>query len=213
MMSIPKFTLFEHRLEEKYTAIVQELPEMIKALRLSNSLEDGNLNKIKKDIFDDLSGQWGFSDFEVKVPDISVQNQEYEFEKSVAGDIMGENSIASLRSVTDYIKLYYAIYTVPYTGTINALKYTTIYPKEEVYLTDHSGYFSLTVYSVKPIKESAEEIKHAKDRVLDLLKKNQEANKAYIKSKDDALKDAIDKEIDFHFKSGRDEINDNNLLL
>jgi hypothetical protein len=211
-MSIPKFTLFEHRLEGKYTTMIQELPAMIKALKLSNSLEDGDLKKIKKDVYADLSTQWGIGDFEIKTSDISVQNQEYQFEKSVAGDIMGENLIASLMSVTDYINLYYAIYTVPYTGNIDSLKYTTIYPKEDVYLTDHAGYFSLTVYSVKPVTESAEEIKHAKDRILEMIKKNQEANEAYIKSKEEALKDAIDKEIDFHFKSGRNEISDNNLL-
>jgi hypothetical protein len=208
-MSIPKFTLFEHRLEEKYTRIIQELPAMIKAIRLSNSLEDGNLKKIKKDVFDDLSSQWALNGFEVKTSNISVQNQEYEFEKSVAGDIVGENLITSLMSVTDYIKLYYAIYTVPYTGNIDALKYTTIYPQEEVYLTDHSGYFALTIYSASPIAQSADVIKSEKDRILDQIKKNQDANEAFIKS----LKDAIDKEIDFHFKSGRDEISDNNLLL
>lgn len=211
-MSIPKFTLFERRLEEKYTTMVKGLPDMIKALRLSNSLEEGNLNKIKKDIFIDLSKNWDHTDFEIKTSDISVQNQEYEFEKTVAADIMGITAVNTGLAVSDYVKLYYAIYTVPYSGKIDSLKYTTIYPKEEVYLTDHSGYFSLTFYTLNPIAESAGEIKHEKDRILDMIKKNQEANKAYIKSKEDALKDAIDKEIDFHFKSGRNEISDNSLL-
>ena len=212
-MSIPKFTLFEHRLEEKYTKMVQELPGMIKALRLSNSLEDGDLSKIKKDVFANLSSEWGFDDFKIKTSDISVQNQEYEFEKSVAAGVLGTTSTSSLTSITDYVTLYYAIYTVPYTGKIDALKYTTIYPKEDVYLTDHSDYFALTIYSQNPINRSAEVIKGEKDRILNLITKNQEANKAYIKSKDDALKDAIDKEIDFRFKSGRNEISDNDLLL
>jgi len=212
-MSLPKFTLFEHRLEEKYTTMLQELPDMIKALKLSNSLEEGNLSKIKDDVFDDLSKNWDYNGFDIKTSEISVQNQEYEFEKSVAADIIGTTAVNLPPIVgTDYVKLYYAIYTVPYSGKIDTLKYTTIYPKEDVYLTDHSGYFSLTFYASKPIKESAEEIKHAKDRILDVIKKNQDANEAYIKSKDDALKDAIDKEIDFHFKSGRNEISDNNLL-
>lgn len=212
-MSIPKFTLFEHRLEEKYTKMVQELPDMIKALRLSNSLEDGDLSKIKKDVFTNLSSEWGFDDFKIKTSDISVQNQEYNFEKSVAADVLGATSTSSFSNISDYVTLYYAIYTVPYTGKIDALKYTTIYPKEDIYLTDHSSYFALTVYSLNPVTQSAEVIKSEKDRILDLITKNQEANKAYIKSKDDTLKDAIDKEVDFRFKSGRNEISDNDLLL
>jgi hypothetical protein len=210
-MSIPKFTLFEHRLEEKYSSMVQKLPEMIKALRLSNSLEDGDLKKIKKDIFDDLSSSWNLNDFEVKTSAITVQNQEFEFEKTIAAEIMGTPIISGL--LGDYVTLYYAIYTVPYTGKIDTLKYTTIYPQEEIYLTDHSDYFALTLYALTPIAQSAGSIKSEKDRILEQIKKNHEANKAFIKSKDEALKDAIDKEIDFHFKSGRDEISDNNLLL
>jgi len=211
MMNIPKFTLFEHRLEEKYQTIFQGLPQMIKALKLSNSLEDGNLNKIKKDVFDDLWSTWNGVDFDIKTSAITVQNQEFNFEKSVAAEVMGTSLTSSFSS--DYVTLYYAIYTVPFSGNIDALKYTTIYPKEPVYLTDHSDYFALTIYNLKPVKESAEQIKHEKDSILDLITKNQEANKAYIKSKEDTLKDAIDKEIDFNFKSGRDEISDNNLLL
>jgi len=211
-MSIPKFTLFEYRLEDKYTAMVQKLPEMIKALRLSNSLEEGNLAKIKKDIYDDLTSSWELTDFEVKTSDISVQNQEFEFEKSVAADVLGNTSISS-SVLGDYVTLYYAIYTVPYSGKIDALKYTTIYPKEDVYLTDHSSYFALTIYALTPVKDSADAIKHEKDRILELIEKNQEANEKYFESKEDAIKDAIDKEIDFHFKSGRNEISDNDLLL
>ena len=113
---------------------------------------------------------------------------------------MGSTLTNSLLSDNDDVTLYYAIYTAPYSGKIDAVKYTTIYPKEEVYLTDHSGYFALTVYALNPIPQSAELIK-------------QEANKTFIKAKEDVLKDAIDKEIDFNFKSGRDEISDNNLLL
>lgn len=210
-MSLPKFTLFEHRLEEKYTSLVQQLPEMINALKLSNSLEDGKLSKIKKDVYDDLSSSWDLGDFNIKTSDISVQNQEFEFEKSVAGDILGRNLHSTHGS--DYITLYYAIYTVPYSGKIDAVKYTTIYPKEEIYLTDHSGYFSLTIYSITPIEQSADFIKSEKNRILDLIGKNQEANEKYFEAKEDALKDAIDKEIDFNFKSGRGEISDNNLLL
>jgi len=210
-MSITKFTLFEHRLEEKYQALVQKLPEMIKALRLSNSLEDGKLNKIKEDVYDDLSDSWESGDFDIKTSSVSVQNQEFKFEKSVAADILGTNMNSSLTS--DYITLYYAIYTVPYSGKIDTVKYTTTYPKEEVYLTDHGDYFALTIYSLNPIDKSAEFIKGEKNRILDMITKNQEANEKYIDSKEDALKDAIDKEIDFHFKSGRGEISDNNLLL
>ncbi|MGI4751323.1 MAG: hypothetical protein ACRYFB_11885 [Janthinobacterium lividum] len=210
-MSIPKFTLFEHRLEEKYNKMIFQLPEMIKALKLSNSLEDGKLNKIKKDVFDDLFESWDLGDFEVKTSSISVQNQEFDFDKTVAGEVLGRNLHSTHGS--DYITLYYAIYTVPYSGKIDALKYTTIYPKEEIYLTDHSGYFSLTVYSITPVDQSAEVIKAEKNRILELIEKNQEANEKYIESKEEALKDAIDKEIDFHFKSGRGEISDNSLLL
>lgn len=210
-MSIPKFTLFEHRLEEKYNKLIVQLPEMIKALKLSNSLEAGKLNKIKKDFYDDLSKELDLGDFEIKTSDISVQNQEFDFDKTVAGEVLGRNLHSTHGS--DYITLYYAIYTVPYSGEINALKYTTIHPKEEIYLTDHSGYFSLTIYSITPVDQSADVIKAEKNRILDMIEKNQEANENYIDSKEDALKDAIDKEIDFHFKSGRGEISDNNLLL
>lgn len=211
MMSIPKFALFEHRLEEKYNSLVHKLPDMIKALRLSNSLEEGNLSKIKKDVYTDLSGSLDMIDFDIKTSDISVQNQEFNFEKSVAADIMG--TALSPGYLGDYVTLYYAIYTVPYSGKIDALKYTTIYSKEEVYLTDHTDYFALTIYALNPIQASAETIKNEKNRILDMITKNQEANKAYIKSKEEVLKDAIDKEIDFRFKSGRDEISDNSLLL
>ncbi len=210
-MTLPKFTLFENRLEEKYNTMFHELPSVIKGLRLSNSLEEGNLNKIKKDVFDALWKTWEPIEFEIKTSAITVQNQEFKFERSLATDIMGTSLTSSLTA--EFVTLYYAIYTVPFSGKIDALKYTTIYPKEEVYLTDHSDYFALTVYTLTPIKESAEAIKHEKDRVLDLITKNQEANKTYIKGKEEFLKDAIDKEIDFHFKSGRDEISDNDLLL
>ncbi len=210
-MSIPKFTLFEHRLEEKYKKIILQLPEMIKALKLSNSLEDGKLDKIKKDIYDDLSKDLDLGEFEIKTSDISVQNQEFNFDKTVAGEVLGRNLHSTHGS--DYITLYYAIYTVPYSGKIDALKYATIYPKEEIYLTDHSGYFSLTVYSITPVDQSADVIKAEKNRVLDMIEKNQEANEKYIDSKEEALKDAIDKEIDLHFKSGHGEISDNSLLL
>ncbi|RYE36982.1 MAG: hypothetical protein EOP42_01375 [Sphingobacteriaceae bacterium] len=210
-MSIPKFTLFEHRLEEKYNKIIVELPEMIKALKLSNSLEDGKLNKIKKDIYDDLDKGFDLGDFEIKTSDISVQNQEFNFDKTVAGEVLNRDLHSTHGS--DYITLYYAIYTVPYAGKIDALKYTTIYPQEEIYLTDHSGYFSLTIYSITPVDQSADVIKAEKNRILDMIEKNQEANEKFIESKEDALKDAIDKEIDFHFKSGRGEISDNSLLL
>ncbi len=210
-MSIPKFTLFEHRLEEKYNKIILQLPEMIKALKLSNSLEDGKLDKIKKDIYGDLSKDLDLGDFEIKTSDISVQNQEFNFDKTVAGEVLGRNLHSTHGS--DYITLYYAIYTVPYSGKIDALKYTTIYPKEEIYLTDHSSYFSLTIYSITPVDQSADVIKAEKNRVLDMIEKNQEANDKYIDSKEEALKDAIDKEIDLHFKSGSGEISDNSLLL
>lgn len=210
-MSIPKFTLFEHRLEEKYNTLIHSIPEMIKALRLSNSLEDGDLKKIKKDVYQDLSNSFDLEDFEIKTADITVQNQEFSFERSIAADMLGLE--VTNFAVTDYVTLYYAIYTVPYSGKIDALKYTTIYPKEEIYLTDHSGYFALTIYAVKPISASAETIKREKDRILDIISKNQEANEAFVKSKEEALKDMIDREIDLHFKSGRDEISDNNLLL
>lgn len=210
-MSLPKFTLFEHRLEDKYNNLIQSLPEMIKALKLSNSLEDGDLADIKKDFFEDLSGTWKLNDFSVKDSDISVQNQEFRFEKSVASDVIGTD--LSNIIFDDYVTLYYAIYTVPYAGKIDALTYTTIYPKEEIYLTDHSGYFSLTIYALNPIDQSFDQIKLEKNRILDLIKKNQEANESYFDSKKEALKDAIDKEIDFYFKSGRNEISDNNLLL
>lgn len=210
-MSIPKFTIFEHRLEEKYNSLVQKLPQIIKALRLSNSLEDGDLNKIKKDVFKDLWKTWENIDFEVKTSEISVQNQEFEFEKSVAKDILGNHLNA--QAIQDFVTLYYAIYTVPYSGDIESVKYTTIYPKEHIYLTDHSGYFALTVYADQPIEQSAEQIKNEKNRILDMFAKNQEANEFYINTKEDAFKDAIDKEIDFYFKSGHDEISDNNLLL
>lgn len=210
-MSIPKFTLFEHRLEEKYNKIILQLPEMIKALKLSNSLEDGKLDKIKKDIYGDLSKDLDLGDFEIKTSDISVQNQEFNFDKTVAGEVLGRNLHSTHGS--DYITLYYAIYTVPYSGKIDALKYSTIYPKEEIYLTDHSSYFSLTIYSITPVDQSADVIKAEKNRVLDMIEKNQEANEKYIDSKEEALKDAIDKEIDLHFKSGSGEISDNSLLL
>lgn len=210
-MTIPKFTLFEHRLEEIYNESLRKLPEIIKALRLSNSLEEGNLSKIKKDVFEQLSGHWDFLDFNIKKSDISVQNQEFSFEKSIAADIL--ETVLSSSLTSDFITLYYAIYTIPYSGNIEAVKYTTIYPKEEVYLTDHSDYLALTVYSLFPVKESSEAIKHEKDRVLDMIDKNHEANKTYIKDKESHLKDAIDKEIDFNFKSGRNEISDNNSLL
>lgn len=210
-MTIPKFALFEHRLEELYNDSMQELPKMIKALRLSNSLDEGDLKKIKKGVYEDLSGNMDFNDFKIKTSDISVQNQEFSFEKSIAADIMGRNLYSSLTS--DFVTLYYALYTVPYSGSIKSVKYTTIYPKEEVYLIDYGTYFSLTVYSLYPVTETAEAIKHEKDRVLDLLTKNQEANAKYIKDKETHLKDAIDKEIDFNFKSGRNEISDNEALL
>lgn len=210
-MTVPKFALFEHRLEEIYNESLRKLPEMIKALRLSNSLDEGDLKKIKKDVFDDLSGRWDFNDFKIKTSDISVQNQEFSFEKSVAADILGTSLTSSLTS--DYVTLYYAIYTVPYSGSIDSAKYTTIYPKEEVYLIDYSTYFSLTVYSLYPVKESSEAIKHEKDRVLDMITKNHDANAAYIKDKETNLKDAIEKEIDINFKSGRNEISDNESLL
>ncbi len=210
-MSIPKFTLFEHRLEEKYNKIISQLPEMIKALKLSNSLEDGKLKIIKKDIYNDLSKELDLGDFEIKTSDISVQNQEFNFEKTVAGEVLGRDVHSTQDS--DYITLYYAIYTVPYSGKIDTVKYTTIYPKEEIYLTDHSSYFSLTIYSITPVEQSAEVIKAEKNRILDMIEKNQEANEKYIDSKEEALKDIIDKEIDFHFKSGRGEISDNSLLL
>lgn len=210
-MSIPKFTLFEHRLEEKYNKIIFQLPEMIKALKLSNSLEDGKLDKIKKDIYNDLSKDLDLGDFEIKTSDISVQNQEFNFDKTVAGEVLGRNLLSTHGS--DYITLYYAIYTVPYSGKIDSLKFSTIYPKEEIYLTDHSSYFSLTIYSITPVDQSADVIKAEKNRILDMIEKNQEANEKYIDSKEKALKDAIDKEIDLHFKSGRGEISDNSLLL
>jgi hypothetical protein len=210
-MTIPKFALFEHRLEEIYNENLRKLPEMIKALRLSNSLEEGDLNKIKKDVFDQLSGNWDFNEFDIKKSDISVQNQEFSFEKSIAADILGTHLTSSITS--DFVTLYYAIYTIPYSGNIEAVKYTTIYPKEEIYMTDHGNYLALTIYSLFPVKESSEAIKHEKDRVLDMIDKNHEANKAYIKDKEGHLKDAIDKEIDFNFKSGRNEISDNNSLL
>lgn len=210
-MTLPKFTLFEHRLEEKYNTMFHELPSVIKGLRLSNSLEEGNLKKIKKDVFDSMWKTWEPIEFEIKTSAVTVQNQEFKFEKSLAADIMGTHLTNSLNA--EFVTLYYAIYTVPFSGDIDAVKYTTIYPKEDVYLTDHSDYFALTVYALTPITESAEAIKHEKDRILDLITKNQEANKTYIKGKEEILKDAIDKEIDFHFKSGRDEISDNNLLL
>lgn len=184
---------------------------MIKALKLSNSLEDGKLDKIKKDIYGDLSKDLDLGDFEIKTSDISVQNQEFNFDKTVAGEVLGRNLHSTHGS--DYITLYYAIYTVPYSGKIDALKYSTIYPKEEIYLTDHSSYFSLTIYSITPVDQSADVIKAEKNRVLDMIEKNQEANEKYIDSKEEALKDAIDKEIDFHFKSGHGEISDNSLLL
>lgn len=210
-MSIPKFTLFEHRLEEKYNKVIFQLPDMIKALKLSNSLEDGKLNKIKKDIFDDLYKGFDLGDFDIKSSDISVQNQEFNFDKTIAGEVLNRDLHSTHGS--DYITLYYAIYTVPYSGKIDALKYTTIYPKEEIYLTDHSDYFSLTVYSITPVDQSADVIKAEKNRILDMIEKNQEANENFIESKKEALKDAIDKEVDFHFKSGRGEISDNSLLL
>lgn len=210
-MTIPKFALFEHRLEEIYNENWRKLPEMVRALRLSNSLEEGDLYKIKKDVFDQFSASWNFNDFEIKKSDISVQNQEFSFEKSVAADILAHGLTSSL--TTDFVTLYYAIYTIPYSGEIDAVKYTTIYPKEEVYLTDHGTYLALTVYSLFPVSESSENIKHEKNRILDMIDKNQEANKAYIKEKESFLKDAIDKEIDLHFKSGRNEISDNNSLL
>ncbi|WP_419800751.1 hypothetical protein [Mucilaginibacter sp.] len=210
-MSIPKFTLFEHRLEEKYKKVIFQLPDMIKALKLSNSLDDGKLTKIKKDIFDDLYKGFDLGDFDIKSSDISVQNQEFNFDKTVAGEVLNRDLHSTHGS--DYITLYYAIYTVPYSGKIDALKYTTIYPKEEIYLTDHSDYFSLTVYSITPVDQSADVIKAEKNRILDMIEKNQEANENFIESKKEALKDAIDKEVDFHFKSGRGEISDNSLLL
>lgn len=210
-MTIPKFALFEHRLEEIYNENLLKLPEMVKALRLSNSLEEGDLNKIKKDVFEQLSAHWNFNDFEIKKSDISVQNQEFSFEKSVAADILGHGLTSSITA--DFVTLYYAIYTIPYSGEIDAVKYTTIYPKEEVYLTDHGTYLALTVYSLFPVSESSENIKHEKNRILDMIDRNHEANKAYIKEKENHLKDAIDKEIDFNFKSGRNEISDNNSLL
>ncbi len=210
-MSIPKFTLFEHRLEEKYNKIIVQLPEMIKALKLSNSLDHGKLNKIKNDVFDDLHKGLDLGDFDLKTSEVSVQNQEFNFDKTVAGEVLNRDLHSTHGS--DYITLYYAIYTVPYSGNPEALKYTTIYPKEEIFLTDHSGYFSLTIYSIMPIDQSAQTIKAEKNRILEMIEKNQEANENYIESKEEALKDAIDKEIDFHFKSGRGEISDNNLLL
>lgn len=210
-MSIPKFTLFEHRLDEKYNTLIHGIPEMIKALKLSNSLEDGDLKKIKKDVYSDLSNSFDLEEFEIKTKDISVQNQEFSFERSIAADMMGL-AVTGV-AVTDYVTLYYAIYTVPYSGKIDALKYTTSYPKEEIYLTDHSGYFALTIYDVKPIVQSSEAIKREKDRILDMIEKNQKANEAFVKSKEEVLKDMIDQEIDSNFKSGRDEISDNNLLL
>lgn len=209
-MSIPKFTLFEHRIEEKYNNIVQKLPEMIKALKLSNSLDDGDLKEIKEDVYDNLTKDWNLESFEIKKSDISVQNQEFSFEKSVAAEILGTPTNNSLLS--DYVNLYYAIYTVPYSGNLDSIKYTTVFPTEHVYLTNYSNYFSLTIYNILPIAQSAAVIKAEKDRIIDLIEKNQEANEAYIQSREEFLKDAIDKEIDFHFKSGRDEISDNSLL-
>ena len=210
-MNIPKFTLFEHRLEEKYSNIFKQIPALIKGLRLANSLDGGDLKKIKNDAFDQLWKTWDGMDFEIKTSGITVQNQEFNFERSIATEIIGASLPSTL--TTEFVTLYYAIYTVPFSGEIEAIKYTPIYPKEQVYLADHSDYFALTIYSLHPIKVAAETIKHEKDRILDLITKNQEANKAYIKSKEGLLKDAIDKEIDFHFKSGRDEISDNSLLL
>ncbi|MGI4729313.1 MAG: hypothetical protein ACRYGB_12130, partial [Janthinobacterium lividum] len=118
-MSIPKFTLFEHRLEEKYNNIIVGLPEMIKALKLSNSLEDGKLKKIKADVFDDLYQGFDLGDFDVKSSEISVQNQEFNFDKTVAGEVLNRDLHSTHGS--DYITLYYAIYTVPYAGKIDAL--------------------------------------------------------------------------------------------
>lgn len=210
-MSIPKFTLFEHRLEEKYNKVIVQLPEVIKALKLSNSLEDGKLNKIKKDIYDDLYTGFDLGDFDIESSKISVQNQEFSFDKTVAGEVLNRDLHSTHGS--DYITLYYAIYTVPYSGKIDAIKYTTIYPSEKIYLTDHSGYFSLTIYSITPVDQSADVIKAEKNRILDMIEKNQEANEKFIENKEEVLKDAIDKEIDFHFKSGRGEISDNSLLL
>ncbi|RYE27221.1 MAG: hypothetical protein EOP42_19525 [Sphingobacteriaceae bacterium] len=210
-MSIPKFSLFENRLEDKYNKLISRLPEIIKALRLSNSLEDGKLSAIKKDVYNDLFEGFDLGDFDIKTSEISVQNQEFNFDKTVAGEVLGRD----LHSIhgSDYITLYYAIYTIPYSGNIEALKYTTIYPKEEIYLTDHSNYFSLTIYSITPVDQSADVIKAEKNRILAMIEKNQDANETFIEGKEDALKDAIDKEIDFHFKSGRGEISDNSLLL
>lgn len=208
-MSIPKFTLFEHRLEGKYNTVFQKLPEMIKALRLSNSLDDGDLSKIKKDVFKDLTSTWNM-DFEIKRSAISVQNQEFNFEKSIATDIL--NTTTSSTMPGDFVTLYYAIYTVPYTGKFESVKYTTSNSPENVFLTEHSNYFALTVYALNPIEQSANTIKAEKDRILNLIEKNQEANEAFIKSKESLLKDAIDKEIDLHFKSGHGEITDNSLL-
>ncbi len=210
-MTIPKFTLFEHRLEEKYSNLFKQIPALIKGLRLANSLDSGDLKKIKKDAFEQLWKTWDGLDFEIKTSDITVQNQEFNFDRSIATEILGASLPST--STAEFVTLYYAIYTVPFSGDIEAIKYTTIYSKEQVYLADHSGYFALTIYSLHPVKISAETIKHEKDRILELITKNQEANKAYIKSKEELLKDAIDKEIDFHFKSGRDEISDNSLLL
>lgn len=210
-MSLPKFTIFEHRLEEKYNEIILKLPQFIKALRLSNSLEEGDLGKIKKDTFDELWRTWKTIDFEVKTSEISVQNQEFSFEKSIASDVIGTNM--DDKAINGFVTLYYAIYTVPYSGNIDSIKYTTIYPKEKVFLVDHSGYFALTIYADTPIEESAEQIKSEKNRLLEMFKKNQDSNESYINTKEDTLKDAIDKEIDFYFKSGHDEISDNDLLL
>ena len=210
-MTVPKFALFEHRLDETYNENLRKLPEMVKALRLSNSLNEGDLKKIKKDVYDNFASKYDFNDFKITTSDISVQNQEFSFEKSVAADILGPNLTSSLTS--DFVTLYYALYTVPYSGNIESLKYTTIHPKEEVYLADHGNYFALTVYSLYPVKESAEAIKHEKDRVLDLITKNHDANAAFIKDKESQLKDAIDKEIDLNFKSARNEIRDNDALL
>ena len=210
-MSLPQFTLFEHRLEEKYNELLKKLPGVVKELRLSNSIKDGDLQRIKKGVFQQLWSTWETIDFEVKDAGISVQNQEYEFEESIAKDILGVKLSSPI--VNGYITLYYAIYTIPYSGSTDSLKYTTIYPSEKVYMVDHEAYLALTIYADRPIEIAADQIKAEKDRLLDMFKKNQDASEKYINTKEDTFKDAIDKEIDFNFKSGRDEISDNSLLL
>ena len=168
-MSLSKFTLFEHRLEEKYNELLKKLPGVIKELRLSNSIKDGDLQRIKKGVFKELWSTWENIDFEVKTSEISVQNQEYEFEESIAKDILGIKLSSPI--VNGYITLYYAIYTIPYSGSVESLKYTTIYPTEKVFITDHSNYMALTIYADRPIEIAAEQIKAEKDRYLEMFEK------------------------------------------